>query len=164
MSKLFLRCAAASFLNEWRLTMAGGDGHDGPTFPGNSRSCAIWCILRCLALVRPLVKRWWASSMVTNAFLFDYIKVTTTTWSSLWLIYLQHKLYEKWNWGNQDKVALVGTPAWLPCNVCDRRKWKWLTTEDEMHCKKSNWIKTPVSGFLTNTNGDSQVAIECKEQ
>ena len=108
--------------------MAGGDGQDGPTFPGNSRSCAIWCILRCLALVRPLVKRWWASSMVTNAVIWLHKSH-------------QYKLYEKWNWRNQDKVALVGTPAWLPCNVCDRRKWKWLTTEDEMHCKKSNWIK-----------------------
>ena len=33
----------------------GGDGQLGPTFPGNSKSLAIWCILRCLALIRPLV-------------------------------------------------------------------------------------------------------------
>ena len=55
-------CAAASFLSECRLS-DGGEGHDGPTLPGSSRSLAIWCILRCRALVRPFVSLKWIMSI-----------------------------------------------------------------------------------------------------
>ena len=37
--------------------LVGGEGQEGPTFPGSSSNLAIWCIFLCLALTRPLVSR-----------------------------------------------------------------------------------------------------------
>ena len=52
---LLLRAAALVCRKECKLMDGVGEGHEGPTLPGNSNNLAIWCIFLCLAFSLPFV-------------------------------------------------------------------------------------------------------------